>query len=123
MKARSAGRLRWQVQLQSLPSPSSPLSRPNDFNEPNYDPSQWTSYATVWACIRPLSGRELLWAREIVADVTHNVELRYLKGILPKHRILYQDMYGGQTRVLNILAVMDDEERHRWLDLLCRESV
>lgn len=116
------------MQLQALPSPTGSLSRPNDFNEPSYDPSQWTTYAgdarnPVWACIKPLSGRELLWAREIVADVTHNVELRYLKGILPKHRILYQDLWGGQTRVLNILAVLDDEERHRWLDLLCRESV
>lgn len=118
VKTRSAGQLRWQVQLQQLPS--SPAS--NDFNEPSY--TGWTTYATVWANIKPLSGRELFWAREIVADVSHVVEIRYWPRVVPKHRVLYVDQFtAGTSRILNILAVTDDEEKHRWMDLLCRESV
>lgn len=73
----------------------------------------WTDVAVLWANVRPLSGRELLTAGAINAELSHVVTIRYRAGITPAMRLTY----GGQ--VFNILSVVDPEMAHVSLELQC----
>lgn len=77
----------------------------------------WQDVATVWAAIEPLKGTERYQAQQVQSELTHKVTIRYRAGIKPQMRILYGN------RVFDIEAVIDVDERHRWLELLCSEVV
>lgn len=77
----------------------------------------WTDLATAWASIEPLSGRELYAAQELNSEINVRIKMRYRPGVLSSMRILYG------TRIFDILAVVDIEERHRVLELLCKEMM
>lgn len=70
----------------------------------------------IWASINPLSGRELFVAMQIQSMVSHKIKIRYRSGITNKHRVEYKG------RVYNILAVIDKQERHKELELMCEEE-
>ena len=77
----------------------------------------WATFATVWAAVIPLTGRELFAAQQVASTVSHRIEMRYLAGVLAgtmraKH----------ETRVLNIRTVMNIDERDRETHLLCEEQ-
>ncbi|MFH0914831.1 MAG: phage head closure protein [bacterium] len=75
------------------------------------------TFATVWASVKPLLGRELLLAQQMQADVTHHVRMRYIAGVTPK-------MTGFLgVREFQILSVINPEERNRELVLVCKELV
>jgi len=90
-------------------------------NEPNLN--DWRPIATIWGRITPLTGRELVWAQEVVAEANHKVEIRYRPGMNAKQRFLYKDPHTGAQRQLNILLVLNVEERNREMICLCREAV
>lgn len=73
----------------------------------------WSTVATVWASVEPLSGRELLAARDVRADVTTRIRIRYRTGITPKMRATM----GSAT--YEISEVIDRSLQHRELELLC----
>lgn len=75
----------------------------------------WTVAAVVWAAVVPLSGQERLAAQQVVADVSHQVTLRYRADVTPHMRIRLG------SRLFNILAVINPEERNRTLELLALE--
>ncbi|GAB6174503.1 phage head closure protein [Paradesulfitobacterium aromaticivorans] len=75
----------------------------------------WVDIATVWAAVQPLQGRELLAAQSIAAEVTTRIRIRFRAGITSAMRILYG------SRVFDIQAPIDPEEKHQELNLLCRE--
>ena len=77
----------------------------------------WTTFATVYANIKPLVGRDYLAARQLVDEISHDVTIRYRRGIKPKMRILYLERY------LEIISVIDADERREWLYLKCKEVV
>ncbi len=77
----------------------------------------WTDFATVWAAIEPLQGREFFSAQAINAQVTTRIRIRYLAGISPTMRVSYG------TRIFDIQAVIDVEERHLELQLMCQEVI
>lgn len=77
----------------------------------------WSDVATVWASVEPLSGREFLDAQRAGAEVTTRIRIRYRSGIAPEMRVTYGD------HVYDIKAVIDVEERHREIQLMCREVV
>lgn len=72
---------------------------------------------SVSAEILPLSGRELMAAQAVRAEVDHQVTIRYRPGITAADRLVYQG------RVFNIHAVMDQDTRHVWLTILCSEGL
>lgn len=78
---------------------------------------EWQDVATVWAAVEPLRGREYWAAAQVQSEVTTRIRIRYRSGIRPDMRVLY----GG--RVFNVTAVIDPEERHVELQLMCREAV
>jgi len=101
------GRLRHRVTLQS----------PSQVNDSYGQPiPTWNTYATVWASIEPLSGREIISAQQAQSEASLRVRLRYIEGVTPMHRIGYGD------RTLAILSVVDPREMHAELELLCQEA-
>ena len=104
-----AGRLTKRVTLET---PT--ITRGTSFKEPV---ESWATFATVWAAVEPLSGRELLANRQVENEVSTRIRIRYRAGVLPKMRAKLG------ARVYRIDAVIDREEAHRELELLCVEVV
>lgn len=103
-----AGMLRHYVTIQSR------STTPDTYGEPAQTWS--TLYADQPASVQPLSGRELINAQAIQSDVTHRVRMRYVSGVEVKHRILFG------SRVLDIRAVRNVDERGAELEMLCTEG-
>jgi SPP1 family predicted phage head-tail adaptor len=102
------GRLRYRITIQQA------VATLNSFGDAVLS---WSEFATRWASVEPLSGRELWQAQQVAADVTHRVSLRRLDGVTPKMRVLFG------ARVLNIIFVRNVESRSIGLELLCQEEV
>lgn len=73
--------------------------------------------ARPWAMVKPRSGNERREAEQTVGDVTHDVELAFRRGITPEMWVLFRG------RRLNIVQVINWQERNRMLILQCREKV
>ena len=78
----------------------------------------WATWASVWAEVRGLSGREWVEARQVAADVTTSIRVRYREGFAPTMRVVV----GASTYEVAAPA-MDVDGRGRELVLLCREVV
>ncbi|EOO28619.1 hypothetical protein IIU_05737 [Bacillus cereus VD133] len=76
---------------------------------------KWEDVVTVWAAVKPLRGREFWQAASVNAENTIRVEIRYRKGITNNMRILYGN------RLLDMNSVIDVEEKHRDMHLMCKE--
>lgn len=77
----------------------------------------WTDIATVWASVEPLSGREYFTAKQVNADISVKITMRYRKDVTPEMRVAFNET------VYEILSVIDPEERNISLILMCREAV
>jgi SPP1 family predicted phage head-tail adaptor len=75
----------------------------------------WEDVAEVWGSVEPLSGRELMSAQQLNAELSHRVRLRYLPGLSP----IMQIRYG--TRRFRLYSIVDPDERHREQICLCSE--
>lgn len=106
-----AGRLRHRVTIQQLVAAS-----PDQYGTGEPDEG-WSDVATVWASVEPLQGKALFAAQEMHADVEVSIRLRYRSGITEKMRVVFE------SRFYEIVAVIDNQERHIELQLLCREGV
>lgn len=81
----------------------------------------WEDVAEVWASIRGLSSRELLQAMQANSIATHEVRIRYYKGIESTWRAVWKDAKGGKDRVLEFAgSPMEREMRTQHL-ILCKE--
>ncbi len=76
----------------------------------------WQFVATVWAAVKPLSGREKDRYHSLEATLSHRVVLRYRAGVSPGMRLRMG------ARLFDIHAVFSPDERRRWLFCLCRET-
>ena len=77
----------------------------------------WETYATVWAAVEPLSGREAVAMKEVHASANVRVTLRWRKDLRAQDRLLFV------TRVFEINGITDVGGRQRWLELACTEDV
>ena len=73
----------------------------------------WSTTATVWAQVRPLSGRERDQAQQQEADVRYRVRIRYRSGVTAAERIVWR----GQA--MQIRSVLEAGPRPLYLDLDC----
>jgi SPP1 family predicted phage head-tail adaptor len=103
-----AGKLRHRIIIQS------PTETRNAYGEPEV---AWGTFATMWATVEPLRGRELWAAAAINARTATRIRIRYIKDITPKMRVLYG------SRVYLITAIIDEEMRHRDMQLMVEEWV
>jgi SPP1 family predicted phage head-tail adaptor len=106
-----AGKLRHRVTLQSLTAGSPQQTASGQPDE------SWADEATIWASVEPLRGRELFAAQEHHSRVEVRIRLRYRAGITAAMRVSFDGRY------YNIVAVLDREERHRELELMCEQGV
>lgn len=101
------GRLRHRLTIQE------PIDTRNHLNELV---RTWSTWATVYGAVEPLRGQEFFDAEQVQGELWHRVRVRYREGYTTHMRILHLD------RVLQIQAVIDVEERHREMQLMCRET-
>ena len=77
----------------------------------------WTPDTPIWARVRGLRGRELFSAQQINPQTSHKLTIRYCKGLTSGNHLLNKD----GARIFNIQSVIDIDERHREMELLCTE--
>jgi len=87
--------------------------------------NSWSDVATVWANVKPISGREKLRSMAIESDLTHTVAIRYNVNFMPPivadaRRISYTTPAG--TRIFNITAARDVDEDRRYIIFDCTEG-
>ncbi len=76
---------------------------------------EWTDVATVWAAVEPLRGREYFAAAAVNQENTVRFRMRYRRGVTARMRLLYDN------RVFDIKSVIDVNERHQEMLLMCQE--
>jgi SPP1 family predicted phage head-tail adaptor len=101
-----SGMLRHKVLIQN-PSESTDTQGGAEFT--------WTTVATAWAAVEPLSSREQYWQSQLQTLGTHKVTLRYTALVTSRSRILFG------TRTFEITSKVNTEERGEELVLVCVE--
>lgn len=114
MKRQRIGRLRHRVTFEKPDGPAATRAASGQLVE------DWVDVATVWASVEPLSGRELFQARQVQADVTHRVYVRYRDDVRA-NAARWRLVHRGRT--FAIVSAVDLVERERFLELLCVERV
>jgi SPP1 family predicted phage head-tail adaptor len=77
----------------------------------------WYDEVEVAADIKPSSGRERFFGMQLEGSITHKITIRYRSDMAPKKRLLYG------SRAFQVRAVINTDERQRFLELLCEEGV
>ena len=78
---------------------------------------EWVDlYAGTRAAIWPKKMVETNEAGKVTATITHQIRIRYASGIDELCRVLFG------TREFEIISILDPEERHEILDLMCEEK-
>lgn len=78
---------------------------------------EWADVATVWASVAPISGKEYFASAQTNAELTTKITMRYLGGITPNMRVVFDG------RIFEIVSVLNYEERNVEQSLLCKEIV
>jgi SPP1 family predicted phage head-tail adaptor len=104
-----AGQLRQTITLQTL--------TPTGDNAGGVASETPVDFATLYAHVEPLSGRELVQAHQVNDELTHRIVMRYYPGVASNMRVKYG------TRFFLIESIIDVDERHRGLILMCKELV
>ena len=102
------GKLRHRITL---------LKQVNEVNDYGASVQIWRTVATVWAEVRPLSGREYFSAQQVQSEVTTQIWLRHIDGIKPTMKVKFG------KREFEILSVLNTQERDVSLQLMCKEAV
>lgn len=115
-----AGRLRWPVIIERPSETQLAGGQMSPAFDLVYDLDD-----KVRAEIIPLSGREYVAAREVVAEVTTRITIRYFPGIEPTMRVKRPVDYTANPmtfEVYDILAVLPDPvSGRRHLTLMCAQ--
>lgn len=77
----------------------------------------WDVVATLWASVEPISGRELMSAQQVQAEVTHRIRCRYRAGLEASQRIVYDG------RPFDIQSVINPREIGASLEILANEGL
>lgn len=101
------GKLRHRITL---------LKQVNEVNDYGASTQTWKRVATVWANVRPLSGREYFSAQQVQSEITTQIWLRYIEGIKPTMKVKFG------KREFEILSVLNIQERDVSLQLMCKET-
>lgn len=77
----------------------------------------WATFATVWAEVTALAGREYWNSQQETAEQTYQVRIRYLSGVKAEMRVTWN------TKTLDIQSAADPTGRGEQLILVCMEAV
>lgn len=94
------------------------IEQPTESQNSHGDPvPTWSTFATVYGSLEPLSGREVFAAAQLTGEITARARIRYLSGVTEKMRISFD------SKIYAITAVIDRDLRHRELELLLSEGL
>lgn len=77
----------------------------------------WSTLATRWGRLEPLTGREAWQAQQARPDVTHRLTLRYYAGLLHRDRV----QIDGAT--YQVESVTNPDGRKRFHELILKQEV
>lgn len=109
MRPMQAGSLKHLVAIEELTTTERPSGGHDDV---------WNEVDRRRVNIRPMRGTELMEARQVVANATHEVKMRYYAGL---KSTTFRFVFG--TRILDIKSVLDVEEANRVMIVTCEETV
>jgi len=78
----------------------------------------WADYATRWASVEPLKGREYFSAKQTQAEVDVRFRCRYLSGL---NTADFRIKYG--SRIYDIVSIINVDERNKELIIMAKEKV
>jgi SPP1 family predicted phage head-tail adaptor len=99
-------KMRKRVELQSVTETTSGLGETS---------RAWATYATVWASIKQLTGRELFYSQQVHSEATTQITIRYSSAVVTKNRVLFG------ARIFQILDIKNIDEKNERLELLTVE--
>lgn len=102
----NAGKYRHVIAIEKLDK------NKNKYGEPT---NKWIEFLQVRAAIYPISGREFFSAEKVNSEVTHKINIRYIKGLTPDMRIKFGD------RLFSIISIINFQERNTELQILAKE--
>jgi SPP1 family predicted phage head-tail adaptor len=107
----NAGKYRHVITIQQL------LTTENTYGETiRNDDTNWEDVLTTRAGIFPISGKDYFNEDVINAEITHKIQMRYQTGIDSSMRIKFGN------RIFDIISPpIDFQERHREIQLMCKE--
>ena len=95
-------------------------------NTPTLDPNggkvaSWATTSTVWASVQTLTGKKLEIARQIDAEASVEIRMRYCgsggsANVTVDNRLLFG------TRILEPFLIVNEHERNIMLKVLCKEK-
>lgn len=77
----------------------------------------WAIFTTVWASVEPLIGKEYIASKQMQAEVSHKIRVRYLAGLLPTMRI----QWDGRTFTID--SILNVQERNKEIVIMASENV
>jgi SPP1 family predicted phage head-tail adaptor len=104
----NAGKLRHKITIEQR------STTPNSFGEPA---NTWTTFLTRWASVEPIIGKEFFSSQQVQAEVTTKIRIRNAPGVLPQMRVIFG------SKIYDIQAIMDIEEKGKEVLLMCKEVI
>ncbi len=77
----------------------------------------WEPVAELWAALAPLSAAEAVVADQLAGRASHEIIVRYRSDLAPAMR------FRLGSRLLSIVAILDADNRRRFVRCLCREDL
>jgi SPP1 family predicted phage head-tail adaptor len=103
-----AGRLLHQVVIERKTETQSSTGAPIE---------TWSTFATVWANMMPLSGKEFLRAEQLQSSIQATCVIRWLDGVVPTMRVVFKGLK------YNISAILADPRFARHLTLMLEQGL
>jgi SPP1 family predicted phage head-tail adaptor len=77
----------------------------------------WSTFAEVWANIKPANASERYFAQRVESNITHKISIRWLESVQSEMRIQFEG------RLFQIHGVRRDDEERWFMTLDCVENV
>ena len=81
----------------------------------------WVELGKAYAYIKPRSGLENFVGMQIQDKITHDIRMRWRADLVPNNRLVLEE--GETTRRFQIRAVINEEERDRFVRIFAEEGV
>lgn len=107
MKCCMAGEMRHRITIQQRSLASDGIGGSTE---------TWSTLATVWSKIEPMSAGQVAWASSLEHRVTHKITIRYRSDLTSDMRI----QYGG--RIFHVKGYRNLEERNLWTEINAEEG-
>lgn len=77
----------------------------------------FSTIATVFAAIWPLSATETVQSMQTGATISHRIRIRYRSVLRPSWRLKFGEKF------YNIVSIINPNMKNEYLDLMCKEAI